>query len=896
MKKVVALLFLCMLCAGLIGSASAEGIAILLEEMQQVDTAVMERVNAAIQGYILKESERGLTADVQAELLQGGTLLAVRYDFVLDSDGPHARSVIAAQHFDLSTGMQVALSSLTHDLEALRRRVTDETLRVIAWEGFGAFDDAGTRAAEWPLEQALLTGDGLLAFYNEGELGPVSEGALEVLLPYGQIVDLLDSGLMYTRAVSVAYAPSRALPKDAYTGGDFLWMADAYNDNHLLAFTANEALTDVAFCAVEHSGEDEYPALGRVFWKLPDMKPGDTAYLLSAFADDFLPNEVSRIAIRYRDAAGASHGAVPCLAYTDGDFWADGELALMHIAVTEAGEPVDRAAVEAEVKALYEAYERVGDEETLGVIIQKYMDVLARNPWAAWAHLGLGKAQIIARDSVSEWWDSAEALGALNAAISLGETGAEAYYLRAMAHHYAADEMYGGFLWPGEEGWPMFLAAVSDMERAIETKPEHFPYDCDQPYGAMLNAAGRYGEAMIIEAKAALRDAPEDEDVYRDLIYAYTSSGWLDAAAEAIDALRALQQPRAGAPVYRQADEAYEAGEYGGAIRLYREAIEDGDDLYDKLNEFPARVWYRLADAYMQLGRYKEAAMVFEEMTEWYPAFEEPAVFFNQRAEALLAEGRIDEARMTIYESFDLWHNVPGQEMLAKIDVMLPAGAEKVFEGGEWAGYEPAATAFYDWPVLSTVVTVMRKDGHNVLCVLETPADVADYRLVVANDRAVYQGDDIPELYIDDAWGSIYVEYADEDLFPIAEGYTFCTRWFWEEEMGETAHSDWAYALLEAYRVYPEPHDPDYAYYDRARLSMDFAEGKSRLQGRWEPYGDSPEPWETLAEIELSAVAYDLAVFDIGQCNEDFERLAEMAYPENIQYYTGWAASDDISR
>jgi len=134
MKKTISLLLFCVMCAGLWGGALAEGIEILVGEMHKTyeadgtvlaaldaffpqlagmeDAASMERVNAAIAEVILTEggyaaaceyaledytdaperfaeNEYGLKASAGAELLNGGALLAVRYDFVFYSGGPH---------------------------------------------------------------------------------------------------------------------------------------------------------------------------------------------------------------------------------------------------------------------------------------------------------------------------------------------------------------------------------------------------------------------------------------------------------------------------------------------------------------------------------------------------------------------------------------------------------------------------------------------------------------------------------------------------------------------------------------------------------------------------------------------------------------------------------------
>lgn len=371
-------------------------------------------------------------------------------------------------------------------------------------------------------------------------------------------------------------------------------------------------------------------------------------------------------------------------------------------------------------------------------------------------------------------------------------------------------------------------------------------------------------------------------DAYRELYWELTAERRLDESAEAFDTWRSLVSPNGETPAYRLADEAFEAGRYEEAVSLYRETLDARDRLYeearaengeaDPFDVFPVRVWSRLGSAYLRLSRYEEAAALFDELAEWYPSYYDiPEVFYNQHAEALLELGRIGEAKATLYESFGLWENIRGQELLAKIEAALPAKAAKVFESAEWDGYEPVATAQYQWPAVGMVVTVMRKDGHNVLCLL-TDEGTDGYRLVVANDRAVYQDDRVPSLFIDDGMGFVCFEYTDEDPYlgsRSTEGYVFCSRWYWEEEMEKAAVGDWEYMLLDAYRLYPEPH----AYYGMTRVSMDIADGGLRLQSRYEPYGDSWEAWEPLAKMDSDTTCYDLAVFDIARCNEDFDTL-----------------------
>lgn len=239
MKKLVSFLLLWALCAACFAVAQAESVEIVQESLHQSyevdgkvlaelnavfpqlsgmeDTEAMERINAAIRDYILTggeydniceyaltdyrnsseklaESEYGLEANARAELLADGTVLAVRFDFLLETGGPHPWDVIAAQHYFLYSGSPVTLEALLFTPEETLALVAQEAARWIAESGYEAFEDANL--SEWKPEQGLLTREGLLVFYNEGEIGPVSSGALEFTIPYALLKEQLPFDLI----------------------------------------------------------------------------------------------------------------------------------------------------------------------------------------------------------------------------------------------------------------------------------------------------------------------------------------------------------------------------------------------------------------------------------------------------------------------------------------------------------------------------------------------------------------------------------------------------------------------------------------------------------------------------------------------------------------------------
>ena len=685
-------------------------------------------------------------------------------------------------------------------------------------------------------------------------------------------------------AVTVARTPYYPGPKEAATGGNTLWMLS--EDGALYTFTATQPLTDAAFCAVRCDEEADEPiTLGRVLWKLPDMAPGDVAKVFCLTEDADLYYDVARIALRWQAADGSAYAAVPYLSYTEED---DAEVRLLPLTPAQGGAPVDRAAVEANIQALYDAYARTQDEETLYDILQQYEAVLESDPWASWAHLGLGKAQMLAAEEPAALWEPSEALGALHAAISLGESDPEAYYLRALAQYSLALSFYPFGTVPGDQGWPQFDAALRDMERALAEKPEDFPYDFETDYIELLCGAGRTGEAQLLTLKQQHRDNPEDADIYQFLVRLLVFEGLLDEAEAAISAWRAQTDPDAQAPAYCAADMAYEAGQYEEAIRLYRALLAPGDEEDDAARGFyalPVRVWYRLADAYAQLARYEEASLIFDELDATNPPVDIPAIFYNQQAEALLAMGDVDDALDVLYEATFLWDDEESKALLKKAQNTLPSLAQEALQGTAWAAYAPVAMTTFTWWEDSLIVAMLQKDAHNVLCLLQTNDEEGTCWLIVTSDRAVYQDDRVPTFYIDDATGWFYLVYEDEDASPSTEAYAFCSRWFWEDELGYPAPGDWVYMFVEAYRTYQPPNTHEYAYFGQTTLTVSHTDEALCLDGCYEPGDGSTEEWEALAEMEVDAARYTLDAFDIAQVNADIEALSALADPERLAFF-----------
>lgn len=658
MKKFLSVFLLWVLCAACACAARADGVVFdwdFIDEYYKVDgetraymralfpylegmedQQAMEGVNAAIRNFILTEGGYGQVCayaqeayeedpaafvfDYQYSLWASGMwalrteeLLAVRYDFEADTNGPHPWQTIAAQHYDLRTGKPVALESLVRDPAALRALVAEETTQWIASSDYEAFEDAD--ASSWTPEQGLLTRDGLLVFFNEGEMGPVAAGALVFTIPYERLGDAFT---VDTRPASEGNTMQELLEQAAwmYEGGEF-WLGDRLTD-----------------------------------WVLAE-EPKNLEALLTR-------------------AEG----------YCDVD---------------------------------------VGDTELVFELLAQIEPLAAGTP-------------------------------------RYDRLLAEALYCRAMDKLYVAPEYAGAE--PGDEAYHVYSEIFQDLERAIQLDPTDVNY-----YNAVNSIAydmGLFGDENVHEVSDNIQEILGyygDLRGYPDLYAQLNNAGKLDEAAEVLAAWKADESPgteTASDDYCIRADDAYEAGKYEEAIALYREALETGWEAQaqwtpDVPDIVPQRLWYRLADAYMRLDRFEEAAGILGEMEEWYDSyFEAGAIFYNQCAEALLALGRTGEAREVLLESLEIWDNEAGEVLLEKIAAMLPAAAAGVFAGEEWAGYVPVTTGhfymYYEWgiwedweEVSGPLVTVMQKDGHNVLCVLRESGSEG-YRLVLANDRAVRQG------------------------------------------------------------------------------------------------------------------------------------------------------------
>ena len=227
----------CVLCAALAGSACAQAqinaetmdwsykldgvdlaqIHVVYPQISGLDEDVCRQINGAIKEFVVSqggfdtaceyarddyaesyqrfiETERyGL--DALARVARNDRLLAVRYDFTLHTGGAHPWDTIAAQHYDLQTGALVPLSAMVDNWPAFQSRVVECIRRGKSAPRYEDFTDDYVDIAQWPERQGPLTADGLLVFYQEGDLGPVSAGAFELVIPYSMFEGMFLEGL-----------------------------------------------------------------------------------------------------------------------------------------------------------------------------------------------------------------------------------------------------------------------------------------------------------------------------------------------------------------------------------------------------------------------------------------------------------------------------------------------------------------------------------------------------------------------------------------------------------------------------------------------------------------------------------------------------------------------------
>jgi len=177
-------------------------------------TAVMDRVNGQIADFL--RAEGGYDDVVQAatdahaagifdfaawtfslrvlaeeKLHRENQLLAVLYNFAAYTGGAHEDNWLSSAHYSLETGDVVSLAELLTDADAFQAAAAEMLLAHIGMlgsaEALGYFDDYPETVRAWHLDQALLTSDGLLVYFNPYEVAPFSAGPQLITLDYALV-------------------------------------------------------------------------------------------------------------------------------------------------------------------------------------------------------------------------------------------------------------------------------------------------------------------------------------------------------------------------------------------------------------------------------------------------------------------------------------------------------------------------------------------------------------------------------------------------------------------------------------------------------------------------------------------------------------------------------------
>jgi len=138
---------------------------------------------------------------ISSEVLhQAPALVSLKMQAVGYSGGAHGYDVTTLQSFD-STGHALRLTEMVTDTVQLRK-VVEQEFRKVRELGTETFEQQGfyTQNGNLPFPQnAVLTQQGLLLYYNAYEVNAYAFGPTQLLLPYAQIEQLLKPGYLPQR-------------------------------------------------------------------------------------------------------------------------------------------------------------------------------------------------------------------------------------------------------------------------------------------------------------------------------------------------------------------------------------------------------------------------------------------------------------------------------------------------------------------------------------------------------------------------------------------------------------------------------------------------------------------------------------------------------------------------
>lgn len=209
--------------------------------------------------------------------------------------------------------------------------------------------------------------------------------------------------------------------------------------------------------------------------------------------------------------------------------------------------------------------------------------------------------------------------------------------------------------------------------------------------------------------------------------------------------------------------------------------------------------------------------------------------------------------------------------------------AAKVLTQPQWDGYRAVeSSAFWGNAQFGgQIAVVMKKGDHNVLVILERAAGESEYAITVETDRALYQGDRIPDLLIDTNGDALFYTYRYDGGPVSAEMYTaFKTEAGWgpvgmfvfhPEENGRFPESS----------LFTEPG----ALYHR----MYWSDGNGNVLAQGEAYA---MPKDTrayaLSLFDIETVLPDLSAFLAFESSENSRlwHTAEIAAGQGMPAYT----------
>ncbi len=91
----------------------------------------------------------------------------------------------------------------------------------------------------------------------------------------------------------------------------------------------------------------------------------------------------------------------------------------------------------------------------------------------------------------------------------------------------------------------------------------------------------------------------------------------------------------------------------------------------------------------------------------------------------------------------------------------LPADAAQAFSDPRWSGYQIVAASGFtgDEQTSAQYAVLLKKADHNVLCILEKGTGKPSYNITMETDKAVYQGDLLPRLFMDTGGNALFYSY-----------------------------------------------------------------------------------------------------------------------------------------